>query len=150
MAEFLHFEDFAEGARFPLGPHTVTRDAIIAFAQEFDPQPFHLDEEAAKASILGELAASGWHSTAMLMRLMCDACLSRSSILGSSGMDEVKWLSPVLAGDVLSGDFTITSTRASASRPGIGIVNFTSKLAGADGTPKIEMTGMFFMRRRAL
>ena len=150
MAEFLHFEDFAEGARFPLGPHTVTRDAIIAFAQEFDPQPFHLDEEAAKASILGGLAASGWHSTAMLMRLMCDACLSRSSILGSSGMDEVKWLSPVLAGDVLSGDFTITSTRASASRPGIGIVNFTSKLAGADGTPKIEMTGMFFMRRRAL
>ena len=148
MAEFLHFEDFAEGARFPLGPHTVTRDAIIAFAQEFDPQPFHLDEEAAKASILGGLAASGWHSTAMLMRLMCDACLSRSSILGSSGMDEVKWLSPVLAGDVLSGDFTITSTRASASRPGIGIVNFTSKLAGADGKPKIEMTGMFFMRRR--
>ena len=148
MSGLLHFEDFREGQRFALGPHKVASDAIIAFAEEFDPQPFHLDEEAAKASILGELAASGWHSTAMLMRLMCDACLSRSSILGSSGMDEVKWLSPVLAGDVLSGDFTITSTRASASRPGIGIVNFTSKLAGADGKPKIEMTGMFFMRRR--
>ena len=148
MSELLHFEDFREGQHFALGPHTVSRDAIIAFAQEFDPQPFHLDEKTAEASILGGLAASGWHSTAITMRLMCDACLSRSSILGSSGMEEVKWLSPVLAGDVLSGDFTITSTRASASRPGIGIVNFTSKLAGADGTPKIEMMGMFFMRRR--
>lgn len=149
MPDQLHFEDFQPGQSFSLGPHTVTREAIIAFAEEFDPQPFHLDEAAATASILGGLAASGWHSTAITMRLMCDACLSRSSILGSSGMEEVKWLSPVLAGDVLSGDFTITSTRASASRPGIGIVNFTSKLAGADGMPKIEMTGMFFMRRRA-
>lgn len=150
MAEFLHFEDFAAGARFLLGPHTVSREAIIAFAREFDPQPFHLDEVAAKASILGGLAASGWHSTAITMRMMCDACLSRSAILGSSGMEEVKWLSPVLAGDVLSGDFVITATRASASRPGIGMVNFTTKLAAGDGTPKIEMTGMFFMRRRAL
>ena len=149
MSALLHFEDFHEGQRFALGPHTVGRDAIIAFAQEFDPQPFHLDETAAESSLLGGLAASGWHSTAITMRLMCDACLSRSSILGSSGMDEVKWLSPVLAGDVLSGDFVITATRASASRPGIGMVNFTTKLAGGDGRPKIEMTGMFFMRRRS-
>lgn len=149
MSGLLHFEDFQPGQSFTLGPYAVTADAIIAFAREFDPQPFHLDKAAAKASILGGLAASGWHSTAMLMRLMCDAVLSNSAILGSSGMDDVKWLAPVLASDVLSGEFTITSTRASASRPGIGIVNFTSKLAGADGTPKIEMTGMFFMRRRA-
>lgn len=149
MSEVLHFEDFHEGQTFALGPHTVTAAAIVAFARTFDPQPFHLDEEAAEASILGGLAASGWHSTAMLMRLMCDACLSRSAILGSSGMDEVKWLAPVLAGDVLSGTFTITGTRASTSRPGIGIVNFTSALADTAGTPKIEMTGMFFMRSKA-
>jgi acyl dehydratase len=148
MSNLLHFEDYAAGQTFALGPHEVTAEAIIAFAREFDPQPFHLDEAAARNSLLGGLAASGWHSTAMLMRLMCDACLSRSAILGSSGMDEVKWLSPVLAGDVLSGSFTITGTRASASRPGIGIVNFTSKLE-ATGTPRLEMTGMFFMRARA-
>lgn len=149
MSGLLHFEDFHEGQSFALGPHTVKRDEIISFAREFDPQPFHLDEAAAKLSILGGLAASGWHTTAITMRLMCDACLSRSAILGSSGMDEVKWLSPVLAGEVLAGTFTITGTRTSASRPGIGIVNFTSKLAGADGTQKIEMSGMFFMRRRS-
>lgn len=145
----LHFEDFREGQTFPLGPHRITEEAIISFAREFDPQPFHLDAEAARHSLLGGLAASGWHSTAMLMRLMCDACLSRSSILGSSGMDEVKWLAPVLAGDVLSGTFEITATRTSASRSGIGIVNFTSRLAGSDGMAKVEMTGMFFVRRRA-
>ncbi len=149
MSEILHFEDFHEGQTFALGPHTVTAAAIVAFARTFDPQPFHLDEEAAEASILGGLAASGWHSTAMLMRLMCDACLSRSAILGSSGMDEVKWLAPVVAGDVLSGTFTIKGTRASTSRPGIGIVTFTSALADTAGTPKIEMTGMFFMRSKA-
>lgn len=149
MSEVLHFEDFHEGQTFTLGPHTVTAAAIVAFARTFDPQPFHLDEEAAEASILGGLAASGWHSTAMLMRLMCDACLSRSAILGSSGMDEVKWLAPVVAGDVLSGTFTITGTRASTSRPGIGIVNFRSALVDTAGTQKIEMTGMFFMRNNA-
>lgn len=146
MSELLHFQDFHEGHTLPwLG--TVTAAAIVAFAREFDPQPFHLDEDAAEASLLGGLAASGWHSTAMLMRLMCDAGPS-SLILGSSGMDEVKWLAPVLAGDVLAGTFTITGARASASRPGIGIVNFTSALADTAGTPKIEMTGIFFMRSR--
>ena len=133
MSAIRHFEDFEAGQSFDLGPHRVTAEAIIAFAKEFDPQPFHLDEAAARNSILGGLAASGWHSTAMLMRLMCDACLSQSAILGSSGMDEVKWLAPVLAGDVLSGTFRITETRASSSRPGIGIVNFTSMLADAGG-----------------
>ncbi len=149
MTGLLHLEDFAAGQVFALGPHTVTPEAIIAFAKEFDPQPFHMDESAARNSLLGGLAASGWHTTAMLMRLMCDACLSRSAILGSSGMDEIKWLAPVLAGDMLSGTFTITGTRASASRPGIGIVTFVSKLEDAAGTAKIEMTGMFFMRARA-
>lgn len=148
MSGLLHFEDFAQGQVYALGPHQVTAEAIIDFAREFDPQPFHVDEVEARKSLLGGLAASGWHSTAMLMRLMCDACLSRSAILGSSGMDEIKWLAPVLAGDVLTGSFTITGLRPSSSRPGIGIVTFTSRLADAAGTPKIEMTGMFFMRGR--
>lgn len=148
MSDRLHFEDFTAGQTFNLGPHTVTAEAIIAFASEFDAQPFHLDDAAAKASILGGLAASGWHTCAITVRLMCDAVLSNSEILGSSGMDEVKWLAPVLVGDELSGTFTITSARPSSSRPGLGIVNFVSTLHNQSGVEKTEMRGMFFMRRR--
>ncbi|MCA0432707.1 MAG: MaoC family dehydratase [Proteobacteria bacterium] len=144
----LYLEDYVAGQTFGLGPHLVTAEAIIAFAKEFDPQPFHVDEEAGRESILGGLAASGWHSTALTMRLMCDACLSRTAVLGSSGMDEVKWLKPVLAGDTLRGAMTVLAVRPSTSRPGIGIVQFLSTLADQQGTPKIELKGMFFVRRR--
>ena len=148
MSGLLHFEDFQPGQVITLGPHAVTAEAIIAFAQEFDPQPFHLDEAAAQASVLGGLAASGWHTSAILLRLMCDACLTRSAVLGSSGMDEVKWLKPVLAGDVLSGTMEVTATRLSRSLAGTGILNFVASLADQNSTPKIETTGMFFMRTR--
>jgi acyl dehydratase len=143
----LYFEDFPAGASYTLGPRTITAEEIITFAREFDPQPFHLDEEAARASLLGGLAASGWHTTALLFRMMCDACISRSEILGSSNIEDVKWLEPVLAGDVLTGAFSITSARGSASRPGVGILKFTAHLEAASQR-KAEMMGMFFMRRR--
>lgn len=149
MSSLLHLEDFAAGQTFALGPRTITTDEIIAFAQEFDPQPFHVDEEAARNSVLGGLAASGWHSTCLLTRLMCDAVLMRSAVLGSSGMDEVKWLRPVLAGDALSGEMRITEARPSVSKPGIGIVTFESFLAGQDGERRTELKGMVFVRRRS-
>ena len=149
MSELFHFEDFSAGQNFALGPHTVTAEAIIAFAREFDPQPFHLDEAAARNSLLGGLAASGWHSYSLCIRLMCDAVLTNSAVLGSSGMEEVKWLQPVLAGDELSGEMKVTAARPSNSRPGIGIVNFVSTLNDQQGTAKIEVTGMVFIRRRS-
>ncbi len=145
----MFFEDFVLGQAFQLGPHNVTTEAIVTFAREFDPQPFHLEEPAGKASILGGLAASGWHTTAVTMRLMCDAVLSHTEVLGSSGMDEVSWLKPVLAGDVLAGEMRVTALRPSKSRPGIGIISFTSNLHDQRGTAKIRMTGMVFVRRRA-
>lgn len=149
MTPSLFLEDFELGQSYFLGPHAVTAEAIIAFANEFDPQPFHLDEAAGRNSILGGLAASGWHTTAMLTRLMCDACLTRSAVLGSNGMDEVKWLKPVHAGDVLSGMLRITGVRRSQSRPGIGIINFTAALEDQKAVAKIKMDGMVFMRARA-
>ena len=149
MSELFHFEDFSAGQSFALGPHTVTAEAIIAFAREFDPQPFHLDEAAARNSLLGGLAASGWHSYSLCIRLMCDAVLTNSAVLGSSGMEEVKWLQPVLAGDVLSGAMRVTAVRVSESRPGLGIVKFISTLNDYHGTAKIEVTGMVFIRRRS-
>jgi acyl dehydratase len=103
---------------------------------------------AAEKSILGGLSASGWHTSAILLRLMCDACLTRSAVLGSSGIDEVKWIKPVLAGDVLLGSMTLTQTRLSASKPGVGILKFISSLANQHAVFKIEITGMFFMACR--
>jgi acyl dehydratase len=144
----LYFEDFQLGQVFVLGPMEVTKTAVVDFALEFDPQPFHLDEEAAAASILGGLSASGWHTSSMLLRLICDACLSRSAVLGSSGMDAVKWLKPVLVGETLSGEFTVTSKRLSESRPGVGILNFAAFLRNQNSEGKIEMNGMFFMGAR--
>ncbi len=148
MNGILHLEDFHIGQVFELGPKLVTRDEIIAFAEEFDPQPFHLDEEAAKASVLGGLSASGWHTCSMLIRLSCDAFLSRSAVLGSRGMDEVKWLKPVYAGDSLTGEFTVTDLRTSETKPGVGILKFAAFLANLAGERKTEMAGMFFMRMR--
>jgi acyl dehydratase len=146
LSGVLHFEDFHPGQVFGLGPKLVTKDEIVAFAKEFDPQPFHLDEETANASVLGGLAASGWHTCSMLIRLSCDAFLSRSAVLGSRGMDEVKWLKPVYDGDELSGEFRVTGLRQSESRPGVGILKFVAFLANETGERKIEMAGMFFMR----
>jgi acyl dehydratase len=148
LSGVLYFEDFHRGQVYGLGPKLVTKDEIIAFAEEFDPQPFHLDEEAAKASVLGGLSASGWHTSSMLIRLCCDAVLSHSTVLGSRGMDEVKWLKPVYAGDNLTGEFTVTDLRKSESKPGVGILNFSAFLANQAGERKVAMAGMFFMRMR--
>src|SRR5437870_3196748 len=99
----VYLEDFEKGSVIELrGRRTVTREEIIAFAREFDPQPFHLDEDAAKRSPFGGLIASGWHTTAMVMRLIVDEFLAPDSgSLGSPGADEIRWLKPVRPGDTL-------------------------------------------------
>ncbi|MEJ6783928.1 MaoC family dehydratase [Aminobacter sp. Piv2-1] len=122
------FEDFAEGVEIDLGTKTVEAGEIVEFASEFDAQPFHLDEEAGKASILGGLSASGWHTCAMFMRMLCDAFLLNSTSQGAPGVDFVKWKKPVLAGDVLAGRLTVLSGRLSRTRPGIGFVTWRAEL----------------------
>ena len=141
----LHDQDFTVGREFALGPYPVTKDEVIGFAREFDPQPFHLDEAAAKASIFGGLCASGWHSCAMLMRMMCDAYLNNTASLGSSGLSEVKWLKPVFVGETLAGKMTVLSARISAKRPGMGIVECRWDLRNDKGEKKVEETGIHFI-----
>ncbi len=132
-AEKLVFEDFEPGRRFALGPKAVTAAEIIEFASEFDPQPMHLDEAAGRASILGGLAASGWHTSAMFMRMMTDAFLLNSLSQGAPGIDVMEWRKPVLAGDTLSGHSTVIEARTSRSRPGIGIVKFRHEVENQHG-----------------
>ena len=148
MSELLHYEDFSEGQEIALGPYTVTAEEIVAFAREFDPQPFHLDAAAARASLLGGLAASGWHSCAMLMRMMADAYLCRAAGLGSSGLDEVKWLKPVYAGEMLAGRMTVLSKRVSTRRPELGILKCHWQLCNEKAEKKLEETGVNFIRVR--
>src|SRR5271170_789572 len=98
----LHFEDFAIGRTESYGAYRVTREEIVAYARQFDPQPMHLDEEAAKRSLLGGLAASGWHNCAILARLLNDGFIKDTAIMGAPGIDEMKWLVPVRPNDVLT------------------------------------------------
>ena len=117
-----HWEDFTIGTVREFGAMLVTREAILAFAGQFDPQPFHLDDVAAEASLFGKLSASGWHTCAMTMRMMCDEYLLESSSLGSPGIDSLRWTKPVLAGDVLGVRLTTLETRPMASRPKVGLI----------------------------
>jgi acyl dehydratase len=144
------FEDFVEGGEIDLGAKDVTAEEIIEFAGEFDPQPMHLDEAAGKASILGGLSASGWHTCAIFMRLLCDAFLLNSTSQGAPGVDRIKWKKPVLAGDRLNGRTTVLSRRESKSRPSIGLVAFRSELFNQRGEPVFELENtVMFLKREA-
>ncbi len=129
----LTFEDFTPGRRFDFPARTLTADEIIAFASEFDPQPMHLDEAAGNASILGGLAASGWHTSAIMMRMLCDSYIGRSASEGSPGIDTMEWKRPVLAGDTLSGQCLVVEARTSRSRPTIGIVRLRAEVVNQRG-----------------
>ena len=145
------YEDFEVGGSITLGSKTVTAEEIIEFASEFDAQPMHLDEEAGKASILGGLAASGWHTCSMFMRMMCDGFILNSTSQGSPGIDYVRWKKPVLAGDTLTGRSTVLAKRASQSRPGLGFVTVKSELLNQrdEIVLELENTGMFLSREAA-
>lgn len=129
----LHFEDFTPGRSLKLATKTMTAEEIIAFAAEFDPQPMHLSEEAGRASILGGLSASGWHTGSAFMRMMYDGWLADSSAEGSPGIEFMEWKKPVLAGDTLSGRSTVIEGRALKSRPGIGMVKFLHEVENQHG-----------------
>jgi acyl dehydratase len=118
-----YFEDFEPGRTIPVGSRTVNQDEIIAFARQFDPQPFHVDPEAAAKSMFGGIIASGWHTCSMMMRMMVDGFLSEAASLGSPGVDEIRWLKPVRAGDTLAVTTTVLDARPSSSRPDRGVVS---------------------------
>ncbi len=145
-----YFEDIIVGRVVALGETTVSRQDIIAFARAYDPQPMHLDEEAAKASIVGRLCASGWHSCAILMRLICDGFLLHAASLGSPGMEEVKFLKPVFPDDRLSGRFTCTSKRVLVSRPNVGLARMLFEMLNGAGDVVLSWdTNQLFSLRHA-
>jgi acyl dehydratase len=144
----LTFEDFPPGRFGTFGPRHVTRDEILAFAAEFDPQPMHLDEEAASKSMLRGLSGSGWHLCSLMMRMMADGFIIRAASLGSPGVDEVRWLSPLRPGDDLMLDVDVMEARASKSRPELGIVKFKCTARNAAGQALCEMTSPILIKRR--
>lgn len=116
------FEDFVVGQVREFGGHVVDKAEGLAFAAAYDPQPLHLDEAAAAASVLGGLSISGWHTCALVMRMMCEAYLLDSTSQGSPGMDQLRWLRPVRPGDRLRVRMTVLEVKPSRSRPQIGLV----------------------------
>jgi acyl dehydratase len=144
----LAFDDFAPGQVYELGETAATRDEIVRFAREFDPQPFHVDEEAARASRFGGLIASGWHSCSLLTRLMVDRLLAGSTAMGSPGADEVRWLAPLRPGARLSGRATVVEARPSERRPDRGSVRLRLELLEG-GEPILSFLTTIHFGRRA-
>ncbi len=143
-----YFEDLPPGRSFDLGSFTVSEAEIIEFARQYDPQPFHVDPEAAAASPFGGLIASGWHTCALYMRLYVDTILSRSDSRGSPGVEEVRWLAPVRPGDTLHGRVEIVEAKASEKDPTRGTVLIQSELRNQDDIVVMRMKGRGLFGRR--
>jgi acyl dehydratase len=144
----LTFEDFKPGHFGTFGPRRVTREEILAFAAEFDPQPMHLDEEAAKASMLKGLSGSGWHLCSLVMRMLFDGFIGRTASLGSPGVNELRWLAPLRPGDDLTIDVEVTEARLSRSRPETGLVMFEVVVRNAGGQALCELVTPIIVQRR--
>lgn len=144
----LYFDDFTPGEEIRTRGVTLTDGDIIDFALKFDPQPFHLDAEAARQSIFGGLIASGFHTMALTFRMFCQTNALAASSLGSPGIDEVRWLQPVRPGDTLSVVVRVLDTRASTSKPDRGIVNLQYTTLNQRGEPVMTMVAKQLLRRR--
>jgi acyl dehydratase len=145
----LTFEDFPPGHFGQFGPRHVSREEIVAFAAEFDPQPMHLDEAAASRSLLKGLSASGWHLCSIMMRMIFDGYVGRTASLGSPGVNEVRWLAPLRPGDDLTLDVEVVEARISRSRPDSGIVTFKVVARNAAGEVLCDWVSPMLIARRA-
>jgi acyl dehydratase len=143
-----YFEDFAPGQVIELGGRTITKEGIVAFAREFDPQPFHTDEAAATRSIYGGLLASGWHTGSLAMRILYDGLLKDAVSLGSPGIDELRWLKPVRPGDTLSLRMTILETIPSRTKPDRGLVRSLMEMRNQHGEVVLTIRGLSLLGRR--
>lgn len=143
-----YWEDFEAGQVRELGSISPTREEIMAFASQFDPQPFHLDEDAAKASVFGGLCASGWHTCSMAMRLMVTNFLHETSSLGSPGLEKIQWLKPVFPGDTLNLRSTVLETKTMRKHPDVGMTRNLWELFNQYGDKVLHMDGWAMFRRR--
>jgi acyl dehydratase len=145
------FEDLEVGIETSFGRYEVTREEVIDFARKYDPQPFHLSDEAAAKTHFGRLAASGWHTCAMAMAVIARHVVATEQAgLGSPGVDELRWLKPVYPGDTLEVTGKIVELRPSRSRPDIGSFRTETRVTNQDGVPVLTFTSIVLMRRRPL
>jgi acyl dehydratase len=142
------FEDFPTGWTYESAPRTLDTAEIVAFAREWDPQRYHVDEAAARATPFGGLIASGWQTGCLAMRLMCDGYLADSSCIASPGFDELRWLKPVRPGDSLRFRAEVLEARASTTKPDRGIVRWRWEMLNQHGEAVLSIVGtQFFLRR---
>jgi acyl dehydratase len=145
-----YFDDFEPGQELELGERTVLEDEIIAFARQFDPQPFHIDREAAGASMFGGVIASGWHTCSMMMRLVVDNLFTGAASLGSPGVDKIRWHQPVRPGDTLAVRYRTIRVKPSSTRPDRGVVWSEWEARNQHGEVVCTLEGMgMFLRRPA-
>ena len=145
-----YFEDFQVGEVQETGSYQVSREEILAFARQFDPQPFHLDDDAARASIFGGLIASGWHTASICHRLIVQDLLGKAASLGSPGVDELRWLRPVRPGDTLTARVEVLSLAPSRSKPDRGTIKFRFEVRNQHGEQVMtEVANALFGRRPA-
>jgi acyl dehydratase len=144
----LFWEDFVEGSTAEYGPRLVSAEEIVEFAAEFDPQPMHLDEAAARSTMMGGLAASGWHTCALMMRMLVDGVVGRAASMGSPGVEEARWLKPVRPGNRLSVRATVVEKRPSRSRPGMGTVKFQFEVINQDKEAVMTLISSLMIGRR--
>ena len=144
----LHHEDLEIGKPYECGTKTVTKDEIIAFGRAYDPQPLHVDEEAAKKTLVGGLCASGWHTCMMMMRLVADGMLNRAASMGAPSVDEGRWMVPVRPGDVISCRYLVEEKRDLASRPDVGMAKVLVEMVNQKGETAANWRTNQFVRRR--
>jgi acyl dehydratase len=148
MSEPRYWEDYEVGHKYPLGSTSFSETEIVDFARQFDPQPFHIDREAARDSMFGGLIASGWHVASKLMRLFVECYLDKRTSLGSPGLDELRWLKPVRPGDTLSAWIECTAKVPSKSKPQLGIIHETWTATNQKGELVMSAKGINMIRRR--
>ncbi len=144
----IYWEDIPADGRVEMGRHTFGDAEIIAFARQFDPQPFHTDPEAAKESFFGGLVASGWHTCVMGMRFIVESHVGKTVSLGSPGVENIRWLKPVRSGDTITYYRVTLEKRASQSRPGVGLVKSRWEALNQAGETVMTMEGWGMFGRR--
>lgn len=145
----IHYEDIEVGARQSFGGYDVTREEVIDFASKYDPQPFHLDDDAAAGTHFGRLSASGWHTCAMTMAMLVENMKTQEQAgLGSPGVDQLKWLKPVYPGDRLRCETEVIEKRRSKSRPEMGLFKSRIRVFNQDDVAVLEMTSNGLIRVR--
>ncbi len=145
----IYFEDMEIGSERVFGSYEVTRDEVLDFARKYDPQPFHLSDEAAAKTHFGRIAASGWHTCAMTMAVIARAVVEEEQAgLGSPGVDELRWLKPVYPGDCITVRGKVVDKTPSRSKPEIGSVRTETTVTNQDDVPVMRFTSIVLMRRR--